>query len=546
MTATDAARRHWRIPLVAVLGALIAFGGSFVLEETYASSTRLLIRGRESRFLTTTGQDLSTQPGVVDASLSKALAETYAGIATSRGVAVGVVDRLHLDAPRPERSGPIAAVTSALAWTYRCGRAYATHGFCADTSVREQAILDVQEGTVAAQLGSTSGESAGQPGSYILEIAGSGPSARQARAVTDALADELVRVSSERFHEDAQRFVDSLAAQVTAAEEELGRASEEVSRYKSDNGISAVDEELVLNATGRNAADDDRRRLAADIADTEAQLASVNSSLQANPGQQLRNELQSRRSQLQAQLDGLRAREKRIGADGGPASAAQLNEKQAGLAVRQQRLDLAKANHTELSRRHQGAVANAANDTVELTRIDEAAVPTYPIAPKRHLYLSLGALLGGLAGGGLTWLVAQREAAAGPDDGHRTDRSAVSAAAADSVGPAPPPPPAPVWAPAPLPPAAPKRTPPPGPVPPIPAPALTPPPWSPPPPPPTPVPATAVVTGPAPAEPAGAWWPGAADHGSPSGNGHAPGGTDDPYGPGPGPGPGPGAGDPRW
>jgi hypothetical protein len=64
-----------------------------------------------------------------------------------------------------------------------------------------------------------------------------------------------------------------------------------------------------------------------------------------------------------------------------------------------------------VSRRHQAAVVNAASDTAELTRVDRAAAPIYPVAPKRYLYLTLGVLLGGLAGGGLTWLVLRRELA---------------------------------------------------------------------------------------------------------------------------------------
>jgi len=42
-------RRYWRVALVAVLGALIAFGGSFMNEPTYASSTRLLSAGGTPR-----------------------------------------------------------------------------------------------------------------------------------------------------------------------------------------------------------------------------------------------------------------------------------------------------------------------------------------------------------------------------------------------------------------------------------------------------------------------------------------------------------------
>ncbi|MGB4745191.1 MAG: Wzz/FepE/Etk N-terminal domain-containing protein, partial [Candidatus Microthrix parvicella] len=93
-------KAYWRIPVIAVLGGLIAFGGSFVSAEKYTSTTRVLIRGREATFLTTTGVDLSDQPGVIDASMAKSLAETQSGIVTSREVATIVVDKLDLDMPK--------------------------------------------------------------------------------------------------------------------------------------------------------------------------------------------------------------------------------------------------------------------------------------------------------------------------------------------------------------------------------------------------------------------------------------------------------------
>ena len=57
---------------------------SYVVYPSYESTTRLLVHGRDATFLTSTGEDLTSQPGVVDASLSQALLATYAGIATSR------------------------------------------------------------------------------------------------------------------------------------------------------------------------------------------------------------------------------------------------------------------------------------------------------------------------------------------------------------------------------------------------------------------------------------------------------------------------------
>ena len=222
-------RRYWRVPLVAVLGALIAFGGSFLIQETYASSTRLLIRARDTTFLTTSGAPVSAQTGMIDTGMAKSLAETYAGTATSREVATMVVDELGLDQPKSVETGPVAWMATTLATTYKCTRAFVTYGFCADPEPREKAIQGVQTGLIAAQLGPESGAGAGQPSSYIMEIAGSGETPQEARDVTNTAAEATIQVSENRSRQDAQAYADSLDVQAEAADGAVDVAAREVS-----------------------------------------------------------------------------------------------------------------------------------------------------------------------------------------------------------------------------------------------------------------------------------------------------------------------------
>src|SRR5438128_12179736 len=85
------------IMLVAVLAMGLAYAGSYLFSPSYSATTKVLVRAREARFLTSSGQDLSRQPGVIDSSLAKSLGQTNAGLVTGRDVAERVVRDLGLD-----------------------------------------------------------------------------------------------------------------------------------------------------------------------------------------------------------------------------------------------------------------------------------------------------------------------------------------------------------------------------------------------------------------------------------------------------------------
>lgn len=430
--------RYWRVGVVALLGGLLAFGASFVLDETYASSTRLLIRGRDATFLTTTGEDLTRQPGVIDASMAKTIAETQAGLATSREVATRVVDQLDLDAPKEEQSGPVAFAAKVVGGGYARAKAILVHGYYREPDPREAAIENTQAGIEAHQLGAGSGDAAGQPGSYILEIVGSGTSADQARDITNATADQLVALGGERFRAEAQRHADYLASRVDAAQQDVADSASAVGAFKAEKGITDLDEQLVLNATAADGLQANLRQAQVELAGAQAQLASLDGTLAAiDPSQQgvqeiqtgrsstqivttsgnpVYNELLTQRSALTAQVADLQARQAALQSQAAAGLPTSLTADQVQLLQLNQRLTLAQDNLTALNRQHQDAVLNAGSDTAELTRIDTASTPTYPVAPKRYLYLALGLLIGGLAGAALTWWRVRHEQPVGDDD----------------------------------------------------------------------------------------------------------------------------------
>jgi uncharacterized protein involved in exopolysaccharide biosynthesis len=408
MTTLEAVRPYWRIPAIALLSAAVAFAGSYLVSPTYTATTRLLIHGRDATFLSSTGEDLTGQPGVVDSALAKSLAETYGGVATSRSTAIAVVDRLDLDAPS-EDSGIVHALAAVTAWTYRCTRAFITFGFCASVERRERVIAEVQEGTSANQLGSTAGQSAGTPGSYVLEVSGSGKTGEEAAKVTNVLADHVVATSDARFRSGATKYVSALEAQVNQAAKDQAAADAKVTAYEAANGLSAADVRQTLDTQSFAALQGELQSTQAELADAEAQLSATEAELDTtSSGSSGFNALTSQRNQLKAKVSGLQARVEELQAQIAGTDPTGLTPQQAELARLVQDQELARGRRSTLAVQLQEARTRSAVSGTELSRIDEASAPAYPVAPKRYLYLALGLLLGGLAGGGLTWRARRR------------------------------------------------------------------------------------------------------------------------------------------
>jgi len=418
-TSTRPFRRHWRILVFGVIAAVLAFGASLLVAPTYASSTRLMVHGHSATFPTDTGQDLIGRPGVIDASLSQALLYTYAGLATSRTVATAVNDQLALD-QLPGRTGRFASVTRAITKFFRCARAFVTSGFCAPVDARERAILTVQAGITAQPVATDGGSISGQPGSYVLEVHASGASPEQAKTVTDAVADQLVLLSNDRFTSDANANVDKLRTQVEAAEVLVETRFKAMANFQTANDISAADARQALTAETLESVRADLIAAQADLEDTRAQVVSVQGSLAQVPKDQqekqiittgrsttelntaeansVYNDLLVRLSNLKAREAGLLARVQRLQTQLAEATPLKNNGPLAQLTVLKQSSDLAALNLRNLTTTLQRAETTAAAGSEDLSRLDDAAQPTYPATPNRYIYLAFGLLVGALVG----------------------------------------------------------------------------------------------------------------------------------------------------
>lgn len=423
-TPRGVARVYWRMPVLALLVGLMAFVGSFVVPPTYTASTRILIRGRDTTVLNSNGESLANQPGVVDSQLAATLADTQAGLLANRAIAEQIVDELDLDV-REESSGPIAAMRKAFAGTYKRTRAILAHGFYKAVDDRTAAIDAVQAGLGAKQVND----------GFVLDVVALYDDPEKVAAIANLAADLLVESTDERFRAESAAYRDFLAVRVDEANVDEQTARTALSDYKAANGIVTTpqeDAQLLL------ASDDD---LAAQIQTTQAELAAARaraSSLRADlaatsPVATTNQNIETGRSetdietssesaaytQLLGQLQTAQADaaslSARLGAlEGalGRATGAEpgaLSGEEAELARLQLDVVIAADTRTQLAGELQTATVNAERSVVEISRIDAAAEPTYPIAPKRYLFLGAGMLVGALAGFLWSFLRAQRQ-----------------------------------------------------------------------------------------------------------------------------------------
>lgn len=433
--------RWWRSAVIGVLGGLLAFGASFALSDTYASSTRLLIRGREASFLTDRAESVSQQPGIVDASFAKTLGETQAGVVTSEQMATAVVDRLGLDRKPTKKEGLLTRGVRQGILVYAKTKAVLAHGFYHRPTKREQAISNVHTGLFAKPL----------KDSYILEIAGTADTPEGARDIANAAAALLVSSGGSRAKSDATRYATTLQEQLATAAADAAAARTAIADYKTAHGITSVENEIALDASAIGELRSQSANNEVNLAGAKSQLKSIEQSLvglqKTQKGQQVittgRSEtviasdqpstvyqqLQQQRDSTVARVAELQARQMALDSRLTSTRQPELNKDQSNLLGLSQTLSIAEQRVVDLSNRYAEARANSANPGAELTRIDQASLPDYPVAPKHYLYLALGLMLGALAGWLLTLLSGGRQ-----DAELRTDLAADQGALAYTNG----------------------------------------------------------------------------------------------------------------
>lgn len=410
----------WRVGVVAVLAAGLTFGASFLIAPTYESSTQLLIRGRDASFLTTTGEGLRDQPGVVDASLAEALGQTQRALLSSRAVARMVVDDLGPDVLEAPPQTGFAAVRGQIRDLVSRTRTFLTHGFVDEPDPVEELVDEIHDGLTAEVMQE----------SYMLELTAEADAPRRAALIADSAADALVEISRERFQRESENHRDFLADQLEVARGEEREAAAAVEAFKRENDVSELGLDIELGATSTEELRRQQRDNRIELAGAEAELSSIQDALtevqetrsttseivtgrstttiEASNASTLHDELTARKATAESQVAALEAREERIQEALDPGNERRLTEEES--RMRELELSYAVASDTvsQLSERHQEAILTAGSGRLEVTRVDTANVPLFPSAPTRYVYLALGAVLGALAGLLLTGYAAWR------------------------------------------------------------------------------------------------------------------------------------------
>ena len=405
-------RDYRRVPLMAIFVGVIAFMGSMIVPPSYVSGTRLLIRGRDTTLLDSTGGSLSGQPGVLDSQLAASLAETQAALLVTRSVAVEIVDRLELDAPAPS-GGIVGAAKRFAADAYLRTRAIVTHGFYRKPERRERMIGQVQGGIGAKQV----------EDGFVIEVAAIWEEPEIAAEIANEAADILVEQSKERFASESATYRDFLQQQVTRARQAEDDARAAVADFQRENGITSIDEELRLSTVSIQDLDDRIDQTRADLRAAEARSDSLGAQLaelsptietdqsittgrssteitttEANPTYTSTDtqyqEARASAAALDARLSALTAARDRA-LDAGTAQLTSEESELRQLLFDQQ---IAADQVARLTADYHDAVVNADRPQVELMRLDEAVPAIYPVGPKRYLYLGIGIFVGGLLG----------------------------------------------------------------------------------------------------------------------------------------------------
>ena len=398
------------IATITAIAGVLAFAGSYLLSPRYTATTAVLVHANQTHVLSSTGQDLSTQPGAVASSLTTTLTATYSGILTSRVIAEQVVSQLQLDQQRRETSF-VGEIRSGIRQSLSVVKSIVIHGYYKQPGAYEAAVQNVQSSLQAKPV----------KDSYLIAVSASADDPKLARSLVETAANDLITLNRSRTQTEADIYSNFLKTRLTNANNEVSAAGQAIRDYKIAHHVTDVGTEAILSTQAeqnlRQQLNDANIALAAARAQYNAINTSLNTTSQTNATSStvatgrstttitnvspnsVYDSLLTQSVELRAQIEELLARRDAIQSLLQSMTVGSLPTRAAGLQELELRLSTAQSTYSALSTAYQAALLNSQANPTELTEVDKAAVPQYPDRPLHFLYLLIGLLFG--FGGGI-------------------------------------------------------------------------------------------------------------------------------------------------
>lgn len=258
--------RHWRTVIaVALIGALVALGATYVLPQKYQASTSLLVHARDVHLFSSQGQPAS---GAVDygqtTALVKTIDDTQGAVLTSRPVAERVVQQLHLDLPRPPQNW-FAAFKQEVRKLISVTVAYVKYGFYQESPPYEAAVAAVQSSLSATQV----------QDSYVLQVKANASTPEDAANIANAASNAFITYSKDIYGNEAKTHSTFVGSELKKAQDTVNQSQDNLTAYKQAHNLPQVTSQVQLDLTTVDTAQKTLQSNDAQLAAVQARLDSL-------------------------------------------------------------------------------------------------------------------------------------------------------------------------------------------------------------------------------------------------------------------------------
>lgn len=247
---------YWRVPALAVAGALLAFTVSFIFPSQYSGVARLIIHPNDNSYSgTDSGAETagSINVGGIDITKQTTLGNTLVNLSTSNEAAAEIVKRIGVDKINGTSAAPSLSMTDKIKNFLKVGQTGAT-------PTAEQAAIEKVKGSLNVVV---------LDESWVMEITAWNPDPKLAGEIANTAADVAVEQSEARFRANAQRELDYVNQLVAASRTTLEAKAQAVQDFESTltspaataagAGQVAVLNDDLSNAQARHKALEDRQ-----------------------------------------------------------------------------------------------------------------------------------------------------------------------------------------------------------------------------------------------------------------------------------------------